>query len=70
MTPQGEIVWEYVNPYPRRGKEVETGKATLNYSVYRAEPVPYDWAPQGAPHAEIAVIPPDNTSYHLPAKEK
>jgi len=70
VTPQGEIVWEYVNPYPRRGKEVETGKATLNYSVYRAEPVPYDWAPQGAPHAEIAVIPPDNTSYHLPAKEK
>jgi len=70
VTPQGEIVWEYVNPYPRRGKEVETGKATLNYNVYRAEPVPYDWAPQGAPHAEIAVIPPDNTSYHLPAKEK
>jgi hypothetical protein len=70
VTPQGEIVWEYINPYPRRGKDAESGKATVNYGVYRAEPVPYDWAPAGTTHAEIAVIPPDNTSYHLPAKEK
>ncbi|MGA9599777.1 MAG: aryl-sulfate sulfotransferase [Methylocystis sp.] len=70
VTPQGEIVWEYVNPYPRRGKDAETGKATINYSVYRAEPVPYDWAPAGTPHAETAVIPPDNSSYRLLAKEK
>ena len=70
VTPQGEIVWEYVNPYPRRGKDAETGKATINYSVYRAEPVPYDWAPAGTPHPETAVIPPDNSSYRLLAKEK
>ena len=70
VTPTGEIVWEYVNPYPRRSKDAETGKATVNYGVYRAEPVAYDWAPAGTPHAEIPVVPPDNTSYHLPAKEK
>ncbi len=70
VTPTGEIVWEYVNPYPSRGKDAETGKATINYSVYRAEPVPYDWAPAGTPHAESAIVPPDNTSYRLLAKEK
>ena len=70
VTPKGEIVWEYVNPYPRRSKDAETGKPTINYSVYRAEPVPYDWAPAGTPHAETAVSPPDNTTYRLLAKEK
>jgi hypothetical protein len=70
VAPTGEIVWEYLNPYPRRSKDAETGKATVNYGVYRAEPVAYDWAPAGTPHAEFAVVPPDNTSYHLPAKEK
>ena len=70
VTPKGEIVWEYVNPYPRRSKDAETGKPTINYSVYRAEPVPFDWAPAGTPHAETAVSPPDNTTYRLLAKEK
>jgi len=70
VTPEGEIVWEYVNPYPRRGKDAETGKPTLNYSVYRAQPVPYEWAPEGTPHSEIAVTPPENAAFHLPAKEK
>jgi hypothetical protein len=70
VTPSGEIVWEYVNPYPRRGKDAETGKSTINYSVYRAQPIPYEWAPAGTPHAESAVVPPENTAYHLPVKEK
>jgi hypothetical protein len=70
VTPTGEIVWEYVNPYPRRSKDAESGKTTVSYGVYRAEPVAYDWAPAGTPHAEISVVPPENTSYHLPAKEK
>ena len=70
VTPSGEIVWEYVNPYPRRGKDAETGKATINYGVYRAQPVPYEWAPAGTPHAQIAIVPPENSAYHLPVKEK
>ncbi|ARN83384.1 ArsR family transcriptional regulator [Methylocystis bryophila] len=70
VTPSGEIVWEYVNPYPRRGKDAETGKATINYGVYRAQPVPYEWAPAGTSHGESAVVPPENTAYHLPVKEK
>jgi hypothetical protein len=66
ITPQGEIVWEYLNPYPRRGKDADSGRAIADYSVYRAQPVPYDWAPTGTPHAEMAVVPPENTAYHLP----
>jgi hypothetical protein len=68
VTPAGEIVWEYVNPYPRRGKDPGTGATTTNYSVYRAQPVPYDWTPDGTPHAEVAVAPPDNAAFHLPKK--
>ncbi|WP_202620464.1 aryl-sulfate sulfotransferase [Methylocystis heyeri] len=70
VTPDGEIVWEYLNPYPRRGKDAETGRTTLNYSVYRAQPVPYDWAPQGTPHAEAGVTPPENSAFHITAREK
>lgn len=68
VTPGGEIVWEYVNPYPKRGKDPETGRPTANYSVYRAQPVPYDWAHAGTPHDETAVVPPDNAAFHLPPK--
>jgi hypothetical protein len=68
VTPAGEIVWEYLNPYPRRGKDAETGRTTLDYSVYRAQPVPYDWAPQGTPHSETPVKPPENSAFHLSAK--
>jgi hypothetical protein len=66
VTPEGDIVWEYLNPYPRRGKDAETGRPTLNYSVYRAQPVPFDWAPNGTPHDEAAAAPPDNTKFRLP----
>ena len=68
ITPKGEIVWEYLNPYPLKGKDPITGQATVNYSVYRGQPVPYDWAPAGTPHAEKAVVAPDNTAFHIPAK--
>jgi len=69
VTPDGQIVWEYLNPYPRLGKDAETGRPTVNYSVYRGQPVPYDWAPSGSPHSETAVVPPDNAAFHIPAKE-
>ena len=69
VTPSGEIVWEYINPYPRRGTDAD-GRPTLNFSVYRAEPVPHEWAPEGTPHSQIAVVPPDNAAFHLPAKQQ
>ncbi|WP_244613017.1 aryl-sulfate sulfotransferase [Methylosinus sp. Ce-a6] len=68
VTPDGDIVWEYLSPYPRRGKDAETGRPTLNYSVYRAQPVPYDWAPEGTPRSETAVAPPENGAFRLTSK--
>lgn len=47
VTPKGEVVWEYVNPY-------FSANHTTN-AVYRAQPLPYDWAPPGTPHGEHAV---------------
>jgi len=69
VTPAGDIVWEYINPYPRRGKDPETGRPTVNHAVYRAQPVPYDWAPEGTPHTETPVVPPDNSSFHISANK-
>ncbi|GLI92330.1 hypothetical protein LMG27198_13220 [Methylocystis echinoides] len=69
VTPEGDIVWEYINPYPRRGKDPETGKPTVNHAVYRAQPVPYDWAPEGTPHGETAVTPPENSAFHISASK-
>ncbi len=54
VTRDGDIVWEYVNVYPRVGKDPVTGKATENRQLYRAQPVPLDWVPEGTPHAETA----------------
>ena len=54
VTRDGDIVWEYVNPYPRTGKDPVSGKATANRQLYRAQPVPVDWVPVGTPHAETA----------------
>ncbi|RQP21511.1 aryl-sulfate sulfotransferase [Piscinibacter terrae] len=57
VTPDGEIVWEYVNPYPRVARDPATGKRSVNHQVYRGQPVPYDWVPAGTPHQEKAVVP-------------
>ena len=54
----GDIVWEYVNAYPRAGKDPLTGKATSNHQLYRAQPVPLDWVPEGTPHTETALRAP------------
>ena len=59
VTRDGDIVWEYVNAYPRTGKDPVTGKATQNHQLYRAQPVPLDWVPEGTPHSETArLVPP------------
>ncbi len=57
VTREGEIVWEYVNPYGSSGKDAVTGRATYNRQLYRGQPVPYEWAPAGTPHTEKAVTP-------------
>lgn len=56
VTPDGEIVWEYVNPYAKVGKN-STGRPTSNNAVYRGQPVPYSWVPAATPHTEKAVVP-------------
>jgi Arylsulfotransferase (ASST) len=61
ITPGGDIVWEYVNPYP--GRSTVDGKPFLNSLVYRAQAVPYDWVPEGTPHAERALREQDNAKF-------
>ncbi len=55
ITPDGTIVWEYVNPYP--GVSRQNGKRYADYMVYRAQSVPYGWIPAGTPHQEKPVDP-------------
>ena len=66
VTRAGGIVWEYVNPYIRYGNDPVTGRQTANNQVYRAQPVPYDWAPDGTPHAERPVAAPDLARFRVP----
>jgi len=58
VTREGEIVWEYINAFPRVTKDASTGKQSLNYQLYRGQPVPYDWVPAGTARAEKAVPAP------------
>ncbi|MDT8406084.1 MAG: hypothetical protein RQ715_02430 [Methylococcales bacterium] len=58
VTPSGDIVWEYVNPYPRIDQDSGSGRAIVNRQLYRAQPVPYGWVPSGVEHTEQAVAPP------------
>jgi hypothetical protein len=65
VTPDGEIVWEYVNAYPRVAKDAQTGKATINYQLYRGQPVPYEWVPAGTSHSEKPVVPPELSKFRV-----
>jgi Arylsulfotransferase (ASST) len=65
ITPTGEIVWEYVNPHFTHANV--GGGRSLSNAVYRAQPVPYNWAPEGTPHSERAVTPPDLGSFRVPS---
>ncbi len=57
VTPTGEIVWEYVNPYVNQAHDGwdQSGQGIIVNWVYRAQPVPYDWVPAGTPHSENPV---------------
>ena len=64
VTPSGDIVWEYVLPFPR--VRSVAGKPFVDSLVFRAQAVPYDWVPPGTPHAEKPVVEPDNTTFRVP----
>ncbi len=65
VTPEGEIVWEYVNPYFRISKDPVTERFILNNQLYRGQPVPYDWVPAGTPYSEKTVVPPDLSRFRV-----
>jgi hypothetical protein len=33
--------------------------------MYRAQPIPYDWVPEGTGRSENEVLAPDNASYRV-----
>ena len=64
VTPKGEIVWEYVNPYFAR-QLVGPGPALKTNWVFRAQPVPYNWVPDGTPHSQTPVRSVDVSTFHV-----
>ena len=60
VTPEHEIVWEYINPYYTK----LGNKYSLNM-VYRAYRVPYEWVPQLNIPEEKEVIPLDVTKFRV-----
>jgi hypothetical protein len=73
VTPEGEIVWEYVCPIfvgPERNEDEDVNLVTWMHQgkrnwMYRAQPIPYDWVPEETVRSENAVIPPENTNYRV-----
>ncbi len=54
ITHKGEIVWEYISPYFSTPRPEDAQQISSN-TVYRAQPVPYDWVPEGTPRTEKPV---------------
>lgn len=65
VTPAGEIVWEYINPYFSR-EVIGPGKAVRVNNVYRAQPVPYDWVPADTKRRELPVAPIREEDFRVP----
>jgi hypothetical protein len=73
VTPEGEIVWEYVCPIfvgPERKEGEDVNLVTWMHQgkrnwMYRAQPIPYDWVPEGTGRSENEVLAPDNASYRV-----
>ena len=61
VTPEHEIVWEYINPYFKTA----FGKFSNNM-VYRAYRVPYEWIPQLEKPEEFSVEPIDVSTFRVP----
>ena len=69
VTRDGEIVWEYVNPYARRNKDALTGKVIANNQLYRAQPVAFEWVPKDTARTQKAVTAIDLSHYRLPLSQ-
>jgi hypothetical protein len=70
ITPQGEIVWEYVSPYfgdwkLRQSVHGSGMRSVRTNWVFRAQPVPYDWAPEGTPRSERPVPALDPAAFRV-----
>jgi hypothetical protein len=66
VTSKGEIVWEYISPFFSQPKANDP-QAVASNTVYRAQPVPYEWVPAGTPKSEKPVKAPDITQYRVAA---
>ena len=53
-----------MNPY--FGRRQLRGREVLTNWVYRAQPVPYEWAPEGTPRSEVAVPELDVSNFRVP----
>ncbi len=58
VTPQHELVWEYMSPY-----FVKNADSNMVYRAYR---YPYSYIPQLAPPVETAIPEVDRTQFHVP----
>lgn len=61
LTAEKEIVWEYMSPFVG-------SREPLSRRIFRAYRVPYDWIPQLDKPTETPVIPPDNSTFRVPAQ--
>ena len=61
VTPDHEIVWEFVNPYFKNF--AGTFKSNMIYRAYRA---PYEWIPQLEKPVETSIEPIDITKFRVP----
>ena len=59
VTADGDIVWEYVNPFPGEEPVGTTSR------IYRAYRVPYDWVPALERPTERPVVPPSNSELRI-----
>ena len=68
VTPDGQIVWEYVSPFllPAPTAPVAGHSRIKTNLLYRAQAVPYSWVPEGTPHSEKAVTPPSWGAFRVP----
>ena len=58
VTTAGEVVWEFINPgFNERDPATSRNAENITNTVYRAQPVPYDWVPEDTPHTNEPVIP-------------
>ncbi|MDR2045292.1 MAG: aryl-sulfate sulfotransferase [Clostridium sp.] len=65
VTPEHEIVWEYINPYFHTIFDKFT-----NNMIYRAYRAPYEWIPQLDQPREVSVEPIDISTFRVPGAAK